>query len=246
MRVKLTIEYDGRNFCGWQTQPGLRSVQSEIEKAIFAATGAKSRITGSGRTDAGVHAVGQVAHFDTEKDLGAKFVGAINFYLPSDVRIKEVEAVSEDFHARFSAKNKTYVYVMYEGNVDSALLSGRATRIMPSDVTAMDEAAKRFLGRHDFCAFMSSGSDTMTTVRTVTRSKVERRDGLILFTVSADGFLYNMVRKMVAALMEVGRGKMSGDDLQKLLIKDAVFTRVAPPYGLYLLRVDYDNSEHMR
>ena len=239
MRVKLTIEYDGTNFCGWQTQPGLRTVQSELEAAIFKLTGEESRVTASGRTDAGVHAIGQIAHFDTSKDLKGKFVGGLNFYLPPDVRVKEAEYVSDDFHARFSAKNKTYVYIMYESKIDSAILRSRAARVDKLNAAAMDRASKVFVGKNDFAAFMSTGSDTLTTVRTVTSASVQRRGGMIVFSVSADGFLYNMVRKMAAALMQVGKGKLDAEGLSKLLKKDAVFTPVAPPQGLYLYKVEY-------
>ena len=239
MRVKLIIEYDGTDFCGWQTQPGLRTVQSELESAIFKLTGAEARVTASGRTDAGVHALGQVAHFDTEKDLGAKYVGGLNYYLPQDVRVISAEVVGDDFHARFSAKNKTYVYVMYESRVDSAVLRARATRVDKLNATAMHRAAQVFVGKNDFHAFMSTGSDTLTTVRTVTAASVKRNNGMIVFSVSADGFLYNMVRKMAAALIEVGKGKMTEDRLQSLLTADATFTPVAPPQGLYLYKVEY-------
>ncbi|MBR2967657.1 MAG: tRNA pseudouridine synthase A, partial [Clostridia bacterium] len=121
MRIKLTIEYDGTGFSGFQIQPGLRTVQSELENAIFKATGESSRIVGSGRTDTGVHAIAQVAHFDTNKDLGAKYAHALNYYLPNDVRVLAAEKVSQEFHARFSAKSKTYVYVMYERATTSAI-----------------------------------------------------------------------------------------------------------------------------
>ena len=239
MRVKLTIEYDGTDFCGWQTQPNLRTVQSELETAIFKLTGEETRITASGRTDAGVHALGQVAHFDTQKDLKEKFVGGLNFYLPRDVRVKKAEYVGDDFHARFSAKNKTYIYVMYEDKVDSAVLRNRAARVDKLNATAMNRAEPAFVGKHDFSAFMSTGSDTLTTVRTVTAASVHRRDGMIIFSVSADGFLYNMVRKMAAALIQVGKGKMDICGLKKLLEAGAVFTPVAPPQGLYLYKVVY-------
>ena len=239
MRVKLTIEYDGTNFNGWQFQPGLRTVQSELESAIYKLTGEETRVTASGRTDAGVHAIGQVAHFDTQKDLGSKYVGALNYYLPPDIRVVEAENVSEEFHARFSAKNKTYVYVMYEAKVDSAILRNRAARVQGLDVPAMNEAASVFVGKNDFAAFMSTGSETLTTVRTVTAASVKRDNGLIIFTVSADGFLYNMVRKMAAALIEVGKGKMDTCMLKSLLSPDATFTPVAPPQGLYLYKVEY-------
>ena len=240
MRVKLIVEYDGTDFCGWQTQPGLRTVQSELESAIAKIAGESVRVTASGRTDAGVHALGQVVHFDASKELGAKYAGALNYYLPHDVRVRSAQNVGQDFHARFSAVDKTYFYLMYESKTDSAVLRNRAARVEHKlNVAAMDRAAKEFCGKHDFAAFMSSGSDTLTTVRTVTGASVKRKDGLIVFTVSADGFLYNMVRKMSAALIEVGKGKMTADGIKALLSHDATFTFVAPPQGLYLYKVVY-------
>ncbi len=239
MRIRLTIEYDGTNFCGWQTQPSLRTVQSELEAAVYKLTGEESRVTASGRTDAGVHAIGQVAHFDTDKDLGQKFVSGLNYYLPEDIRIRRAEVAENDFHARFSAKQKTYVYLMYESPTDSPLLRYRATRTDKMDADAMNDACSAFLGEKDFAAFRSTGSDTATTVRTVSEASVKRRGEFIVFSVTADGFLYNMVRKMAAALIEVGYKKMSKEEVCSLLNAGAVFTRVAPPQGLYLLKVEY-------
>lgn len=239
MRIKLTVEYDGTNFSGWQTQPNLRTVQDELEKAITSLTGENARVTASGRTDAGVHAFGQAAHFDCAKDMGAKFVSGLNFYLPPDVRVVAAERVSDDFHSRFCAKNKTYAYVMYESNIDSAVLRNRAVRVPKLNVAAMDRAARIFLGKHDFAAFRSTGTDTATTVRTITDISVRRKDGLVIFTVSADGFLYNMVRKMAAALIDVGRRKRGEDAIASLLDEGAVFAPVAPPQGLYLMKVEY-------
>lgn len=238
MRIKLVVEYDGSDFSGWQFQPGLRTVQSEIEAAIKKATGEDVRVTASGRTDTGVHALNQVVHFDTSKDLGAKFAGALNFYLASDVRIKTAQVVSDDFHARFGAKQKTYDYVIYEGVTDSALWRKRAARVQGSlDEVAMNEAARLFVGQHDFASFMSSGSEVSTTVRTVISASVVKKDGFVIFSVTADGFLYNMVRKMAAVLIEVGKGQRV--DIPALLRCEATTTKVAPPQGLYLREVTY-------
>lgn len=243
MRIKLTIEYDGTNFCGWQFQPGLRTVQSELEEAIKKLTGEQVRVTASGRTDAGVHALGQVAHFDTEKDLGSKYSGALNYYLPPDIRIIKAEKADESFHARFSAKNKTYKYVIYESEVDSALLRKKATRVSGKlNASAMNKAAQNFMGKNDFAAFMSTGSETSTTVRTITDISVKRKDGFIIISVSADGFLYNMVRKIAAALIKVGKGTLGGEDIKNLLKAGATFSSVAPAEGLYLFKVEYKNE----
>ena len=238
MRIKLVVEYDGSDFSGWQFQPGLRTVQSEIEAAIKKVTGEDVRVTASGRTDTGVHALNQVVHFDTSKDLGAKFAGALNYYLAPDVRIKSAEVVWDDFHARFGAKRKTYDYVMYEGNTDSALWRKRAARVQGRlDEVAMNAAASFFVGQHDFACFMSSGSEVSTTVRTVMAASVVKKDGFVIFSVTADGFLYNMVRKMAAVLIEVGKGQSV--DIPALLRREAATTKVAPPQGLYLREVTY-------
>lgn len=240
MRIKLTIQYDGADFCGFQTQPQKRTVQSELEAAIYKVTGTSSRVTASGRTDAGVHAIGQIAHFDTDKDLGEKYVGALNFYLPPDVRVTDAKTVDESFHARFSSKKKTYVYVMYESKTGNPLLGNRAVRVENKlNVKRMNEAAKLFLGKHDFAEFRSLGSDALTTKRTVFDANVKRKDGLVLFSVTADGFLYNMVRKMAAALIDVGNGRMSQEQISDLLSLKATFTKVAPAHGLYLYKVVY-------
>lgn len=242
MRIKLTLEYDGTNFCGWQTQPSLRTVQSELEAAIYKLTGTESRVTASGRTDAGVHALGQVVHFDTDKDLGKKFVSGLNFYLPDDIAVLSAERVGDDFHARFSSKRKTYVYLMYNSNVESPLLRNRAARVGKLDEEKMRDAAKCFVGEHDFAVFRSTGSDTNTTVRTVSEAVIEQSGIFVTFSVTADGFLYNMVRKMAAALIEVGSGKMTKAGLEALFREGAVFTLVAPPQGLYLKKVEYGKA----
>lgn len=239
MRIKSIIEYDGTNFCGWQVQPGLRTVQCELETAILKLTGERLRVTASGRTDAGVHALGQTVHFDINKDLGDSFMSGLNYYLPEDVRIMSLERVDESFHARFSSKKKTYIYVMYEGS-ESALLRNRAVNTGKLDVAVMNEAAKVYLGENDFVSFKSVGSDALTSIRTVYDSEVFVHDGLIIFSVTANGFLYKMVRKMVAALIEVGKGRSNMSAIKDMLYKKAEFTKVAPAHGLYLYKVEYD------
>lgn len=241
MRVKLTIQYDGTNFCGWQSQPSLRTVQTELESAIFKLTGENSRVTASGRTDAGVHALGQVAHFDTNKDLGKKFVSGLNYFLPDDVRIRSAEAVGDNFHARFSAKQKTYMYLMYESDIDNPLLRYRATRTGKLDVEAMQDASELFLGKRDFATFRSTGSDTETTVRTVNEAKVRRSGEFVTFTVTADGFLYNMVRIMTAMLIKVGLGEITESDVENIIAaKDRNKAKfLAPAKALYLQKVVY-------
>ena len=243
MRIKLELDYIGTAYAGWQTQPGQRTIQGEIERALYTLTGEAVRVTASGRTDAGVHALCQTAHFDTEKgwEAGA-FVGGLNRYLPRDIRVLSAERADDGFHARFSAKGKTYVYLMYLSDVERAVFYGRAARLpVSADVGKMRDAARNFVGRHDFAAFCASGADTSTTVRTVTEAAVDRDGGLVTFTVSADGFLYNMVRIMAGLLMRIGTGKEPPETAAAVLAsRDRTEARdTAPACGLYLKKVYY-------
>lgn len=243
MRIKLELDYIGTAYAGWQTQPGQRTIQGEIERALQNLTGETVRVTASGRTDAGVHALCQTAHFDTEKDWAAgAFVGGLNRYLPRDIRVLSAECADDGFHARFSAKGKTYVYLMYLSDVERAVFYGRAARLpVSADVGKMRDAARNFVGTHDFAAFCASGADTATTVRTVTEAAVERDGGLVRFTVSADGFLYNMVRIMAGLLMRIGTGKEPPETAAAVLAsRDRTEARdTAPACGLYLKKVYY-------
>lgn len=246
MRIKLTIDYIGTAYAGWQVQPEQKTVQGELEAALKTLTGQTVGVTASGRTDAGVHACGQVAHFDTDRTWDAKvYVGGLNRYLPRDIRVLAAEAVPETFHARFSAKRKTYVYRMYRSSVARAVYAGRAVRIEPSvDVAAMQAAAERLVGTHDFAAFVAAGADTATTTRTVFDAKVSQTRDEVYFTVTADGFLYNMVRIMVGLLLRVGYGAMAPDDVSDVLAScDRTRARdTAPACGLYLYNVEYPSN----
>ena len=177
MRIKLTITYDGTNYCGWQTQPNGLSVQSVLEQAIFSATGEKDiKIIGSGRTDAGVHATGQVAHFDTKSSIPPeKFFKAINAHLPADVKVIKSERADEHFNARKSAKQKTYAYSFYFGQTELPLKERYATRLdyVPS-VEQLEKIAQVFVGEHDFKCFNASGGGAKTTVRTIYSIEVKR------------------------------------------------------------------------
>ncbi len=243
MRIRLELDYIGTAYAGWQTQPGQRTVQGEIERALQNLTGEAVRVTASGRTDAGVHALCQTAHFDTERDWDAgAFVGGLNRYLPRDIRVLAAEKADEEFHARFSAKGKTYVYLMYLSDAERAAFYGRAARLpVSADIVKMRDAARCFPGTHDFAAFCASGADTTTTVRTVTEAAVERDGDLVTFTVSADGFLYNMVRIMTGLLIRIGTGKEPPDTAAAVLAsRDRTEARdTAPACGLYLKKVYY-------
>ncbi len=197
----------------------------------------------SGRTDAGVHALGQVAHFDTDSLVAVKnFVTGLNHFLPPDIRILKAEEVSEEFHSRFSAHEKTYCYFLYESDVDRAVYNNRAVRVSGKlNVRAMNAAATAFSGRHDFTSFMSTGADTKTSERTVKAISVKRKNGLVVISVTADGFLYNMVRLIAGVLVKAGKGKIDYDGITALIeqkSKTAV-TEVMPACGLYLSNVKY-------
>lgn len=242
-RIKLTITYDGTAYHGWQIQPNADTVQERVERAIFSLTGEKTTVIGSGRTDSGVHALAQTAHFDTSSAIPVNnFFTGINNFLPLDVRVLAAEEVGGDFHARFSAKEKTYRYYLYESDIELPALLNRAVAIKGKlNIEKMKEAARVFVGKHDFRSFQSTGADTVTSVRTIKRLTVNRKQGFVVIGVTADGFLYNMVRKIVAALVSAGLGKTTSDDIKaKLELADKdVVREVFPAHGLYLVKVKY-------
>lgn len=240
MRAILTVSYIGTDFAGWQYQPGQRTVQGELEKALKLLIGKSVRVTGSGRTDTGVHALAQVCHADIGAFDIAKLRGGLNFYLPPDVRVLKAAPAKDDFNARFSARDKTYRYLIANAPVLSALLGGRAHLVRePLDLKAMRAAGACFTGRRDFAAFMSSGGETVNTVRNISKLTIVKR-GLIAITVTADGFLYNMVRKIAGALIEAGRGTTTAAEIENIILqKDAGRFAPAPACGLYLTEVRY-------
>ena len=242
-RIKLTLDYIGSKYCGWQRQPGLDTIQSRIESAIEKLTGETVSIVGSGRTDAGVHAIGAVMHLDTQSNLPTKnFVTGLNHFLPPDIRIQSAEEVSEYFHARFSATEKTYCYAMYCGRVDKAIYHERAVRVEGElDIEKMESVAQAFIGEKDFRSFMSTGADTTTSVRTVKSVRIEREGDLIKIYYTANGFLYNMVRLMSGVLVKAGKGEIDYDGVVALIDKASknAVNLVMPPHGLYLVEVKY-------
>lgn len=244
MRYKLTIEYDGGPFQGWQRLPGAPSVQGALEDAVEKLTGARSEVIGAGRTDAGVHATGQVAHVDIEKPFEAwKLAEALNAHLrPLPVAVLDAEAAAADFHARFSALGRVYSYEIINRRAPLALDAGRAWCVArPLDVTLMDEAAQALSGAHDFTTFRDSQCQAKSPVKTLDLARVESFEDQVLFRFEARSFLHRQVRSMVGTLVEVGLGKMSVSAFAEAL---AAADRgrcgpVAPPDGLYLIRVDY-------
>ncbi|NLH96111.1 MAG: tRNA pseudouridine(38-40) synthase TruA [Clostridiaceae bacterium] len=252
--IKLVIEFDGTAYHGWQSQENAVTVQDTLTAAVRRLTGENCSITGSSRTDTGVHALGFVCNFFTGSPIPAdKFSFALNTMLPDDIRVVSSEEVPGDFHSRFSAKGKRYLYYIYNSTFASALLRHRAYHVYyPLDVDEMDRAAKHFIGTHDFLAFSASGYSAKTTVRTITEAKVSKvsqarhfvhpKGGqLIEFSVTGNGFLYNMVRIMAGTLVEVGFGKIRADDIPGILagLDRRQAGRTAPPHGLYLAEVFY-------
>jgi tRNA pseudouridine38-40 synthase len=243
-RYKLTIEYDGTPFVGWQVQDNGPSVQGVLAGAVAAFCGEHVRVQGAGRTDAGVHALGQVAHLDLAKTWDADTVrDALNAHLrPHPVVVLAAEPAAEDFDARRSATKRHYLYRIVNRRADLALDAARAWRTpRPLDVAAMQEGARRLLGQHDFTTFRAAECQAKSPVKTLDRLDVERSGEEVRIHAAARSFLHRQVRSMVGSLVEVGDGRRSADDLARALAaRDrAACGEVAPPHGLYLVRVDY-------
>jgi tRNA pseudouridine38-40 synthase len=243
-RYKLTIEYDGTPFVGWQVQDNGLSVQGVLTEAVSAFAGERAVVGGAGRTDAGVHALGQVAHVELTKDWPADTVrDALNAHLrPHPVAVLAAERAADDFDARFSAIRRHYRYRIVNRRADLALDVLRAWRVpRPLDAVAMHEAAQQLVGRHDFTTFRSAECQAKSPVKTLGALDVTRDGDEVRVTATARSFLHNQVRSMVGSLVHVGDGKWSTADLTSALAaRDrAACGQVAPPQGLYLVRVEY-------
>jgi tRNA pseudouridine38-40 synthase len=244
MRFKLTIEYDGGAFSGWQRQAEGESVQGAIEAAVFKLTGERTEAVGAGRTDAGVHALGQVAHVDIAKPFTPdRLRDALNAHLrPFPVAVLQTEEAAGEFHARFDAVRRVYLYRIVNRRADLTLDRGRAWRVAaPLDAGAMNRGASRLLGRHDFTTFRDSQCQAKSPVKTLDRCAVVRRGDEIEVVCEARSFLHRQVRSIVGTLVEAGLGNWTAQD-----VADALAARdrarcgpVAPAEGLYLVRVDY-------
>src|ERR1700751_3285703 len=251
---KLTISYDGTDFHGWQIQaPGKPTIQGEIVSVLRQITQESTLLHGAGRTDAGVHALGQVASFRTQSALSAQeFQRALNALLPQTIRIVGAEEVGPDFHARWSALGKTYRYRLYRGKVVPPMVSRYVLHYpFPLDEDAMRKAASRFVGPHDFASFAAStGSEDddkeRSTVREIYASDFARSDDgeELVYTVRGRSFLRYMVRKMVGTLLDVGRGKLTPADIERLYeLKDRSKSGpTVPPHGLFMVRVDHEEA----
>jgi len=266
--IRLAVTYRGTSYGGWQRQPNATTVQELVEEAVRRVTGERAAVIASGRTDAGVHALGQVANFKKTSRLeAAVFVGALNAYLPADVAVLASEEAPLEFNARSSAKRKTYRYLMWRSAVRPVVWAGLVCHLKrPMDARLMAEAARHFVGRLDFASLATELDRSKDTVREVYEAAVQaddlacvglpqplvpkagsgvapepRQGELVSFTVTANGFLYNMVRTMVGTLIEVGRGRRPPDDVQAILeSRDRRLAGpTAPPEGLWLVGVEY-------
>ncbi|MBE6767801.1 MAG: tRNA pseudouridine(38-40) synthase TruA [Ruminococcaceae bacterium] len=243
-RLMLTLQYIGTNYHGWQVQPNAVTVQQCVQDAIERVTGVRSPLTGCSRTDAGVHAEMFCCVTETEATIPCdKLVAALNAWLPLDMAVTDCREVTADFHPRYDARGKQYQYRIWNRPARNPFLEGRALHVKrPLDVAKMQRAAKDFLGKHDFSAFCAVGSEVEDRVRTVTQSTVTAENGMVTFTVAADGFLYNMVRIMVGTLLDIESGKLAEGCIPSLLSagdREAA-GHTAPACGLYLTQVYYD------
>ena len=242
--IKLLIEYDGKDFNGWQKQPNKLNIQGEIERAIQEITKEDDiQLFASGRTDAGVHALGQVANFKTSSNMPVeKFPIAINNKLKKSIVIKEAEEVDERFHSRYNCKKKTYRYIINNSEYGSAIYRNQECHIPQKlDVEAMKAAIKYFEGEHDFKGFKASGTSSKNSVRKIFKTKIEVHNERIFIELTGSGFLYNMVRIISGTLVDVGLGKILPEEIPEI-INDGDRKRAGktlPPQGLYLLKVEY-------
>ncbi|MED1742178.1 tRNA pseudouridine(38-40) synthase TruA [Bacillus swezeyi] len=247
MRIKCTISYDGHLFFGYQVQPGQRTVQNELEKALKTLHKAKECIpvVSSGRTDSGVHAVGQTIHFDSTLSIPeAKWPYALNALLPDDIAVNKAEAVDDQFHARFSAKKKEYRYMIYKGRFPDVFKRYYAYHVpYELDMEKVKEASRYLVGTHDFTSFCTAKTEVKDKVRTIYELEWSETEEGLQMRIVGSGFLYNMVRIIVGTLLDVGTGKFYPDDIKKMIAaqnRDAA-GRTAPAHGLYLWNVIYDN-----
>lgn len=242
--IKLTIEYDGKDFNGWQKQPNKLNIQGEIERAIYNITKEEVDLIGSGRTDAGVHALGQVANFKTNSQISIeKLPLAINSQLKNSIVIKEAEEVNERFHSRYNAKHKTYRYIINNSKCGTAIYRNlEYSYPFKLDAEKMKQASKYFEGEHDFKAFKSSGTSSKNSVRTIYKAIVKQEGEKIIIELTGNGFLYNMVRIISGTLLDVGLGKIQPEEIPEVIeSKDRQRAgKTLPAHGLYLVEVKYD------
>jgi len=244
MRFALQLEYDGSAFQGWQSQPHGKTVQDHLEHALTVIAGQRTQATAAGRTDTGVHALSQIVHFDTEVERPLQaWVRGVNAHLPAAIAVRWVQAVDDDFHARFCALSRSYRYILFNSPVRPAIQTGRVGWYhRPLDVPAMAEAAKRLLGEQDFSSFRSSQCQAKSPVKHLHQAEVSRQGEYVIFEFRAGGFLHHMVRNIVGALLWVGYGKEKPEWMAEVIAaRDR--SQAAPtfmPDGLYFTGVEYE------
>lgn len=244
-RVKLTVEYVGTDFCGWQSQKNGISVQDTLEKALCSYFDCDFvRVYAAGRTDVGVHSRGQTVHFDTDKKVNTfKLCLGVNLRLPASVAVTDAQIVADDFDARFDALSKTYCYRVYVSPVRKPTLDVNCLQVYkPLDVAAMQKAASLLVGTHDFAAFQNTGSNLKGTVRTINSFRVAEEKGVICFWVNGNAFLYNQVRLMCGLLVEIGNGKRDETNLKQMLSGKKIAVKTLPAKGLTLEKVYYEKA----
>ena len=243
MRILLKIAYLGTDYHGWQVQPNGITVQEVMQDALEKLYGVRLPLTGCSRTDAGVHANEFCCHYDTDMYIPANgIVNALNSKLPSDISVLSAAAVSDEFHARYSSIGKNYVYRIYNSRVHNPFFADRSWRIpYELDITKMNIFLSGIIGTHDFIAFSASGRTVKDTVRTVKECSIEKKGDFIELSVTADGFLYNMVRIIVGTAIDVSNGKISEHSAKEILVskKRELAGITAPPHGLFLNKVLY-------
>ena len=241
--IRLVIKYDGTRYSGWQFQKNAETVQGRIESALKRITGHKVKLKGAGRTDSGVHAVGQVANFKTHSKLALnKVKDALNSALAEDILIVSAESAPLKFDSQRSARSKRYRYTVTTARFVDPFIRHFAARFSyPLNIRSMERAARALTGRHDFKAFQTAGSSELNTVRTIKKIKIEKRGDLVYIDLWADGFLYNMVRTIAGTLLEIGRGKMPEESIREVLLKRDRRSAgpTAPARGLCLMNVEY-------
>lgn len=246
MKLALGLEYDGTDFHGWQTQPSGKTIQDHLEAALADFVGSPVETVSAGRTDAGVHASGQVVHFETSIDRPLwNWVRGVNAFLPAAIRVRWAHPVPDDFHARFSARSRTYTYSIYNHPIDSPLRARFATWVFqPLDITAMQAGADCLLGEHDFTAFRAAECQAASPVRDLQQAQWTQDGSLIVLQIRANAFLHHMVRNIVGSLFEVGRGARPAAWMAELLAaRDRTAAgRTFPAQGLCLRHVEYDQS----
>lgn len=243
VRYAIKVAYDGTNYCGWQIQPNGITVQQRLQEAVKAAFGADCTVTASGRTDSGVHAVGQVCHLDLPVNIaGERLADALNVHLPQDIGVLQSAAAYEGFDANRSAKKKTYCYRMYFSSRRNPLYDRYCARVdAPCNADALREVAAMFIGEHDFTAYCSSGSQVKTTVREIYSAEVSADGDILTVSVCGNGFLYNMVRTLVGTMLWYSLGKLSAEDVRRSLTEGRreLTGKTMPAKGLTLLQVEY-------